>query len=133
MKKALALFSLAALVLTSCQTIVKTAKTIDAQSDIKSITVADLRVSEKRVTATIDPVTSDLRRGGDLNLKRAVEAMALEKGGNADVLLEPRYVVKKHRGFFRSKITYISVSGRPAFYENYRTLNDSVWNNISIP
>ncbi|MBQ9671291.1 MAG: hypothetical protein IJV34_00375 [Prevotella sp.] len=130
MKKALSLFLLAVLMmLSSCSTLMKTAKTADASSDIKSVTVADLTVSEQRVTATIDHVSKDLRRGGENNVKRAVEAKALEMGGNADVLLDPLYVVSKKRGLFGSKISSISVSGRPAFYKNFRTLNDSVWNN----
>ena len=130
MKKALAFFSLAVLALSSCQTMVKTARTANAQSDIKSITVADLKVADKRVTATIDPVTKDLRKAGEKNVRQAVEAKALEMAGGADILLEPRYVMTKKSGLFRGKrITSISVSGRPAWYQNFRTLDDSVWSN----
>ena len=133
MKKALAFLSLAVLALSSCQTVVNTARTVDAQSDIKSITVADLKVADKRVTATIDPVSKDLRKGGEKNVRQAVEAKALEMAGDADVLLEPRYVVTKKSGLFTGKkITSISVSGRPAWYENFRTLDDSVWSNAAF-
>ena len=130
MKKALAFLSLAVLALSSCQTMVKTARTADTQSDIKSITVADLKVADQRVTATIDPVGKDLRKAGDKNVKQAVEAKALEMAGGADVLLDPRYVITQKSGLFTGKkITSITVSGRPAWYQNFRTLDDSVWSN----
>lgn len=133
MKKALAFISLAVLALSSCQTIVNTARTADTQSDIKSITVADLKVADKRVTATIDPVSKELRKAGERNVKQAVEAKALEMAGDADILLEPRYVMTKKSGFLSGKkITSVSVSGRPAWYQNFRTLNDSVWSNAAF-
>lgn len=130
MKKALAFLSLAVLALSSCQTVVNTARTADTQSDIKSITVADLKVADQRVTATIDPVAKDLRKAGEKNVKQAVEAKALEMAGGADVLLDPRYVITQKSGLFTGKkITSITVSGRPAWYQNFRTLDDSVWSN----
>jgi len=129
MKKAFAYIAVAVLALSSCQTMVKTAKTVDAQSNIKSITVADLKVADKRVTATIADVSSDLRRGGEKNVKQAVEQKALSENGGGDLLVDPQYVVTKSKGLFGSKIKSITVSGRPAWYQNFRSLNDSIWNN----
>lgn len=127
MKKLFSFFTLTLFVLSSCETLEKTATTANISSDTKSVAVADLRVGE-RVTATLD-VTKEIRRGGLNNIKQAVEAEALKEGGNADLLLEPQFVIEKHRGLFRSKVTRITVSGRPAFYTNFRALPDSVWCN----
>ena len=129
MKKAFAYIAVAVLALSSCQSTVKTARTVDAVSNIRSITVADLKVADKRVTSTIDNVSSDLRRGGEKNVKQAVEQKALAENGGADVLVDPQFVVKKKRGLFGSKIKSITVSGRPAWYQNFRSLDDSIWNN----
>lgn len=113
--------------LSSCSTMTQTGKTANVESSILSATVADLKVGD-RVTAEIN-VDKSLRRGGMSNIRHAVEAEALAKAGNADVLLEPQYVVEKHRGLFSSKVTKIAVSGRPAFYSNFRNFSDTVWTN----
>ncbi len=128
MKKTLGLLALTAFLFSSCQTIMKTARTADTTASLQNVTVADLRVGDKRVTASMD-VPAEIRRGGLKNVKQAVEAKALDENGNADLLLEPQYVITKKRGLFGSKVTHISVSGRPAWYENFRSLNDSVWAN----
>lgn len=128
MKKGFGLFFLFAILLSSCQTVTKTARTADISSSLHSVAVADLEVADQRVTHTMTP-SKEIRRGGLDNIKQAVEYEALTKHGNADVLLEPQYVISKKRTLFGSKITSISVSGRPAYYKNFRTLNDSVWSN----
>ena len=128
MKKAFGFMALSLLMLSSCETLKQTAKTADVNASLQSVAVADLKVTDHRVTATMD-VTPEVRRGGMSNIKQAVEAKALDENGNADVLLEPQYVIEKRRNLFGSKVTKISVSGRPAFYTGFRTLNDSVWCN----
>lgn len=128
MRKILAFLTFAAFFLSSCQTVMKTARTADIESSMQSITVADLKVSNERITHTLIP-NKDIQRGGLKNVKRAVEAEALAKYGNADVLLDAQYVISKKRTFWGSKITSIMVSGRPAFYTNFRSLNDTVWAN----
>lgn len=125
--KSYGLMALAAIALTSCSTMTQTAKTAGVESQLLSATVADMKVGN-RVSAEI-MVDKSLRRGGMTNIRHAVEAEALEKAGNADVLLEPQYVVEKKSGLFGSKVTKISVSGRPATYQNFRHFNDSVWSN----
>ena len=62
------------------------------------------------------------------NIRQAVISEALEKH-NADVLIEPQYVITKEKKLFGSKVTSITVSGRPGSYTNFRALPDSVWNN----
>lgn len=127
MKKLLCFFTLALFTLSSCESLEKTATTARISNDTKSAALADLKVGE-RVTATMD-VSKEIRRGGLNNIKQAVEAQALKEGGNADLLLEPQFIVEKHRGLFGSKVTKITVSGRPAFYTNFRSVPDSVWCN----
>lgn len=121
------LMALALAALSSCSTMTQTGKTANVESSILSATVADLKVGD-RVTAELN-VDKSLRRGGMSNIRHAVEAEALAKAGNADVLLEPQYVVEKHSGLFGSKVTKIAVSGRPAFYSNFRNFSDTVWTN----
>lgn len=127
MKKSLGLIILTVALLSSCQTLVKTARTADITSQLQSATVADLEAADQRVSHTLQP-SKEIRRGGVENVKKAAEAEVLQKH-NADVLIEPRYVISKKRTLFGSKITSITVSGRPASYKNYRSLSDSVWSN----
>lgn len=111
----------------SCVTTSKTAKTTDINAETHSVTVADLKVSENRIDYTMNPVPKSILRGGENNVKRAAEYEALKQNGEGDVLLEPEYVISKKRTLFGSKISAITVTGRPATYTNFRTLNDSVW------
>lgn len=125
MKRSLGLLILTTVLLTSCQTVIKTSRTACVGQQFKNVTVVDLEASDKRVTYTLKP-DKEVRRGGLENVKQAAEADILEEH-NADVLLEPRYVVSKKRTLFGKKITSVTVSGRPAYYKNYRSLSDSVW------
>ena len=119
----------AAALLSSCNTLTKTARTADTYSNLQSATVVDIvPATEQRITHTLHPDYS-LIRGGENNVKQAAEHEALLKYGNADVLLEPQYIIQRERMLFGSKITAITVSGRPAYYTNYRSLHDSVWCN----
>lgn len=114
---------------TSCTTITKTATTANVPSSLLSSTVADLEVGPQRVSVTINDVPKSIRRGGMANVKRAAEAAALEKY-KADVLVEAEYVIEQENRFiFGKKVKSITVSGRPATYKNFRSLNDSVWCN----
>lgn len=129
MKSFLYFFPMAVLGLASCtqMSLTKTSKTAEVGSQMQSVTVADLKVGE-RVTETLQ-VTPEVARGGMENVKHAVEANALVKAGNADVLLEPQYTITKQRKFLTSKVTSITVTGLPAKYTNFRSLPDSVWAN----
>ncbi|MBQ2362025.1 MAG: hypothetical protein II287_00255, partial [Bacteroidaceae bacterium] len=49
--------------------------------------------------------------------------------GNADLLVEPQFVISMKRGLFRKKVKSVTVSGRPAKYKNFRSLSDDVWTN----
>lgn len=115
--------------LSSCNTLTRTARTAETQSYLQSATVVDIvPATDERITHTLTPDLSILR-GGEKNVKQAVEHEALVKYGNADILLEPQYIIHRERKLIGSKITSITVSGRPAYYTNYRALHDSVWCN----
>ncbi len=126
MKKTVSLMVMATMLLSACQTVQKSATTADISTQVRgSVTVADLKVGD-RITYTMTP-SKDVCRGGESNVKNVAQAEALTKlGGNADLLIEPQYTLTKKRGFFGSKITSITVSGRPAFYTNFRALPDSL-------
>lgn len=128
MKIKFGILALSVALLASCDTVMKTAHTADVNTSVVSATVADIvPVAEGRITHTLRPNES-IRRGGMDNIRQAVISEALEKH-NADVLIEPQYVITKEKKLFGSKITSITVSGRPGSYTNFRALPDSVWNN----
>lgn len=134
MRESLGLLAMSAIFLSSCETLTKTASTADISSSLQSATVADLKV-EDRISYTMSP-SKDIRRGGMKNVKRAAESEALEayaRKNNAklpDLLVEPEYVVEQvSYGIFGKKVSAITVTGRPAYYTNFRSLNDSVWCN----
>ncbi len=125
MKKYLFISSALAILLSSCVSnnlIRKSATTQRTESDIRSVTVADLDVYPERVTYTMTP-TKDIVRGGEENVKRAAEAAVLQKYGNADVIVDAQYIIKK----VNSSITSITVTGHPAHYKNFHSVSDSVW------
>lgn len=117
----------AVMMLSSCITITKTARTAETSSSIQNVTVADLQVTEKRVTYTMTP-SKEIQRGGLSNVKQAAIQDALTANGNADVMVEPEFVISmKNKFIFGKEVSSITVTGRPAYYKNFRTLNDSVW------
>lgn len=124
MKKILFISSALAILLSSCTNnlIRKSATTQRTEADIRSVTVADLDVYPERVTYTMTP-SKDIVRGGEENVKRAAEAAVLQKYGNADVIVDAQYIIRKEN----SSITSITVTGHPAHYKNFHSVPDSVW------
>ena len=107
------------LLLTSCgSTVLKTARTTEMPVMINAATAADLDVASERITYTYVPENS-VRKGGTENVKQAAVQEVLRNNGNADVLVDPMYVVKKN---FNGKIRSVTVSGRPAKYKNIRPM-----------
>ena len=126
MRKALFFLSIALLAV-SCTTVTKTATTEKLPASFYNATVADREVAPERITYTMTPSTP-LRRAGLSNVKQAAINEALQKNGNADVLVEPEFVVvQKTRFLAPIKIIQVTVSGRPAKYTGFHSLNDSVW------
>lgn len=128
MKHVISFMALSAvMLLSSCITITKTARTAETSSSIQNATVADLQVTEKRITYTMTP-SKEIQRAGLNNVKQAALQEALTQNGNADLMVEPEFVISmKNKFIFGKEVTSITVTGRPAYYKNFRTLNDSVW------
>ena len=124
MKKYLLLVG-AVVAFASCTSISKTARTESIPYAMYNANVADLEVGD-RVSYTMTPSKS-IRRAGDDNVKKAAIQEVLVQNGNADLLVEPQFVISKRKGMFGTKITSITVTGRPAKYKNFRSLDDKVW------
>lgn len=127
MKKSLifATAALAAVALSSCSyTVVSNSPsgTVETESMIASLTIADLDVQPQKVTATTRWSWNPFRKLS--SIKDAAVAEALKEAG-ADVLVEPVYQVTKG-GLFRGGS--VTVTGSPANYVNYRpmTMADAV-------
>lgn len=116
------------LLMASCTSVIKTARTAETPVSLLSATVADLDVAPERITYTMHP-GSELQRVGLANVKRAVEAEALTKNGNADVLVNAEYVITSKNYVFFKRIESITVTGRPAKYKKFHSLSDDVWCN----
>lgn len=123
--KKLFIFAAVALAMASCTTMTKTARTESIPYAMYNANVADLEVGS-RISYTLSPNKS-IRRGGVANCKKAAIQEALAANGNADLLVEPQFVIQKKDGIFQHRVVSVTVSGRPAKYKNFRSLNDSVW------
>ena len=124
MKKYFFLFALA-FIAVSCTTTTKTARTESMPYSMYNANAADLQVGD-RVTYSYTP-TKEVQRAGLLNCKRAAISEALAQNGNADLFVEPQFIVSVKRSFFSTKVTNVTVTGRPAKYVNIRSLGDKVW------
>lgn len=129
MKKML-FFAGLALLMASCTTIRKSASTANVPAQLLSATVADLDVAKDRITYVYD-VPAEVRRGGAANVRQAAIQAALESVGNQyDLLVEPEFSTYTTKYFvIPAKVTKVVVSGRPAKYKGFHSLNDSVWCN----
>lgn len=128
MKKYL-LIAVAAFMAASCTTVTKTARTESVPYSMYNATVADLEVAPQRITYTMTP-SKEIVKGGIANVKQAAINEALTANGNADMILEPQFVIAHKKGpfgFFINKVTSITVTGRPATYKNFRSMSDDVW------
>lgn len=114
-----------ALLFASCTTTTKTARTEAIPYSMYNANVADLEVGP-RITYTLVP-SKAIRKGGLSNVKQAAIQEALAANGNADLLVEPRWVVDVRQGLFRKSVRSVTVSGRPANYVNIHSLPQEVW------
>lgn len=117
----------AAMLVASCTTITKTATTADMPASLLSATVADLEpLTTERVSYVMQNVSPEIRRGGLPNVKKSAEHELLNQY-KGDVLVEPEYIISKKRYLFRTVVTSVTVSGRPARYVKFHSLKDDVW------
>lgn len=123
--KKFVLFVGAAFLMASCSTVTtKTARTETVPYAMYNANVADLEVGS-RVTYTYTPEKS-VRKVGLQNVKDAATQEVLAANGNADLLVEPQWVIVRKKGLSK-KIKSVTVSGRPAKYVNIHSLPDNVW------
>ena len=115
----------AAFMAASCTTTTKTARTENIPYSMYNANAADLQVAE-RISYSLTP-SKEVRRGGLANCKRAAISEALTQNGNADLLVEPQFVISVRRGLFKSTVKSVTVTGRPAKYVNIHSLGDDVW------
>ena len=122
MKKVLVFIS-CVLCLTSCSILRKsTASTIDVNSSISSKNKADLVVSSNKISYTYTPNKQDRKAGMRHVIDNAVAA-ALKANGNADVLVQKQHeVVYKVYLFGRKKIRTVTVTGYPATFSNFQSV-----------
>lgn len=105
------------LIFASCSSIEKTATTENVQTQVTSLANSRLVVGQKLVYSMTP--SKNIRRKGLENVKNAAISEALKTHGNADVLLNPEFEIRKHHGLFGSRITGITVTGYPATYTDF--------------
>lgn len=115
--------------ITSCTTVRETASTSKIKSNVVAGVSADLKVVGEKITYTYKP-TPAVRRGGYQNCINAAVSGALIKHGNADVLVECQNAVVEKQSFWAalfglhsSKVKSVTVTGYPAVYTNFRTMD----------
>jgi hypothetical protein len=132
MKKTLCLLLIfVAVCTTSCKTVFSTAEYKDPTTFLRNVTSADLDVAEERISFTFQP-SRQVRRGGDDNVIKAAIREALRVNGGGDVLVDLEYITLYKAPFWSrlvwlSPIREITVSGYPAKYKNFHSLDDSIW------
>lgn len=116
MKKVLlGVLMIAALGITSCTTVQKTATVETVDTEIRSYNMADLEIAPQKATITYKTSRKE-RKGGNQNCINCAVAELLKANGNADVLVAPQYETKKKRGSIRE----VKVTGYPSYYKNFR-------------
>lgn len=109
------------LAMSSCNTMKKTATSVDVANSISTQTSADLEVSGKRIVYTFRPTKAE-RKSGSKGVQNAAVAAALRANDNSDVLVAPEFETRiRHSLFGSSKITEITVMGYPAKYKNFKS------------
>ncbi len=112
---------LLALFVSSCSMFrTSTSTTMNVNSSLSSTTIADLDISNVKVSYTYYPKKQDRKAGMTHVIDNAVAA-TLKANGNADVLVERQYeAVFKSRMFGHKKMKSVTVTGYPAIYKNFR-------------
>ena len=112
--------AIAVVALSSCTstTTNNTAYTTTPETMVVNMTVADINVDEKPVTATTTWKWNPFRRVADY--KKNAEAKVLRET-SADVLVNPTYEVNSN-GIFRGGS--VTVTGHPGKYVNFRNLTE---------
>lgn len=113
-KKIMFFALMAAISLSSCTTLKKTATSIDVASVVQSNNQAELDISKSKITYTYR-VPTKIAKLGEKNAINAAVIEALNENGGGDVLVAPQYeIVKK-----KSKTKRVTVTGYPGTYKNF--------------
>lgn len=133
MKKSILFGAAACAVLSfaSCSTVSHTASTMAVDTQLNNVTTADLSVSDKVISYTYTP-DAEHRRAGEKSVKAAAVSKALEANGGGDIMVAPQFEVKKYRGLFSTKITYVTVKGHPAVYKNFHPTSKTEAETVGI-
>ena len=116
------------LAISSCKSVRSTATYQDPTNTLRTVTVADLDVSDTRISYTYKP-TFAVRLGGNQNVIKTAVLEALKVYGSGDILIGLEYTtVSRWTIFpFLSPIREITVTGRPAKYTNFHSLPENIW------
>lgn len=109
---------IAALALSSCSTITHTSQTAAVDTQVYNLTVADMKVAAKKDSVTVNWKWNPLSTIS-LSAQKETATHTLLGKSDADVLVEPEYIVKR-RGLFRGGS--VTVTGYPATYSNFRAM-----------
>ena len=114
--------------LSSCKSARSTATYQDPINTLRTVTVADLDVSDTRISYTYRP-TYAVRLGGSQNVIKTAVQEALKVYGSGDILIGLEYTtISRWTVFpFLSPIREITVTGRPAKYVNFHSLPEKIW------
>ena len=114
--------------LSSCKSSRSTATYQDPINTLRTVTVADLDVSDVRISYTYKP-TYAVRLGGSQNVIKTAVQEALKAHGSGDILIGLEYttISKWTILSFLSPIREITVTGRPAKYTNFHSLPENIW------
>ena len=114
--------------LSSCKSTRSTATYQDPINTLRTVTVADLDVSDTRISYTYKP-TYAVRLGGSQNVIKTAVQEALKVYGSGDILIGLEYTtISRWTIFpFLSPIREITVTGRPAKYVNFHSLPENIW------
>ena len=116
---------------TSCKITDASATYQHPSTYINTATVADLDVSNERISFTFVP-SKEVRRGGNKNVIKAAILEALRVNGGGDMLVDLDYITISKAPFWSylfgiSPIREVTVSGYPATYKNFHNLGDTIW------
>lgn len=129
-KVALSLF-VAAFAMTSCSTVYKTASTRNVQAPLVAAVTGDLEVSNHKVTYTYVP-PREVRKGGVQNCINSAIREVLQQSGDADVLVETQKAIVHKQGLLRLKVKSVTVTGYPAKYRDFKSVDDKTLKNCLI-
>ena len=118
MKNNLFLFLTLIAFLASCSSVRHTATAVPVDTHVVSFTVADVNVKPEKISQTTSWSFNPFQRVSIETIKDNTTARMLQDA-NADVLVEPEYIIEK-RGFLRGGS--VTVIGFPASYSNFHKM-----------